>query len=229
MTQPTTAVWNEPGSVGITAWMDPLLVTLSLGLLTLSIFSGPRLSGSSIAVLLALSALGVYTIRANGSTTERVRRQRLLLFVVILVNAHLVSLSNPVLVWRLTVIQVQALLAVLGFALLLIRSARVGTFQLIRSPLDLTVLVLFLLVSFLFVGLYGLLRLNALPLSVKPDLLWIILVATLLYYILGSVLDTDAAIKQGLSLALIPLVSVCVSSSLSFWLLRSSWLLGWSP
>jgi hypothetical protein len=233
---PKTASWsrgldidqNTPdqrvrsGRVRTTSWMDRLLVVLYPSLLSLSVFSVPVLSGSHLAILLGVGAGVFYTSSTNGSTTERITQRRVALFLVILLNIYLISLadgSSPVLSGR-TLVRLGSLMGFALFALWVIRLARRGRFRIIRSPVDVAVLLLLLLTSVGFLGLSVLLRINGLPIQVKSDLLWIVLSAALLYYMLSDFLHTESAINRTLRLSLFPVAAVCVLAPISFWLTR---------
>ncbi len=209
------------GRLQTTTWMERLLYILYPSLLSLSVFSVPVLSVSHLAILLGVGAGVFYTSSTNGSTTERITQRRVALFLVILLNIYLISLADgwagPVLSGR-RLVRLGSLMGLSLFGLWVIRLARRGGFRIIRSPVDLAVLLLLLLTSAGFLGLSVLLRINGLPLQVKSDLLWIVLSAALLYYVLADFFHSESAIKRTLRLSLFPVAALCVLAPISFWL-----------
>ncbi len=232
---PKTATWSRglhadqdapygrahSGHLQPATWMERLLLILYPSLLSLSMFSVPVLSASHFGILLGVGAVVLYTSSTNGSTTERITQRRVALFLVILLNIYLISLADgwasPVLSGQ-RLVRLGSLMGLAHFALWVIRLASRGGFRIIRSPVDVAVLLLLLLTSAGFLGLTVLLRINGLPLQVKSDLLWIVLSAALLYYMLADFFHTELAIKQTLRLSLFPVAAVCVLAPVSFWL-----------
>jgi hypothetical protein len=208
------------GQSGRDTRMDAALLILSLSVLSLSVFSGPLITASRLVVLLAVGAGVLFTASTNGSTPERIGLRRVALFLVVLLNVYLISLTDALsghvlLGYRL--MELGGLLGLAVFGLWVIRAVQMRAFTLIRSPIDLAVLLLCLLTAAGFLGLTLLLHLTGLHVEVKLDLLRVVLLATLLFYILGDLLQTELAVKRTLRLSLFPLIAVGLVGTFSSW------------
>jgi hypothetical protein len=211
---------NGSGQIAITTWMNTPLLILSLSLLSMSVFSGPLVSAYHLGILLMIGAGALYATSSNGTATERIELQRLVLFLVVLMNIYFINLTDgwpTSLLYGRTPVELASLIALTVFALCGFRIIHLRAFKFIHAPLDLAVLVLCLVTSACFLGLHVLLSLSSQPLPVKYDLLWVVLVATLLHYVFGNLLQSEAVINRTLQLLLFPL-AVAVMGTIALWL-----------
>ena len=209
--------------LGIVARIDTSVLVLSVGLLSLSVFSGPLLSARDLVIILGVAAGILYTTSTNGVTAERVGERRLVLFLAILLNVHLVSLTHGGagrLLYGKGLMQVGNAMALVLLALWVLRLLWLRSFRVIHSALDVAVMLLLFLTSACFLGLSLLLRLNGVPSPLRPDLLWVVLLSSFLYYSLRDALSTEAATKSALQLLLLPMGAAGLS-----WLIAAG--LGW--
>jgi hypothetical protein len=162
----------------------------------------------------------LYVSYLNGSRLERTHERQVALFLVVLVNVYLISLTKEGsgrYFFGLTVIEAASLMGITAFALWLIRIARLKTFTIIRSSVDVAMLLLLLLTSVFFLTLYVLIDLNGLAMRLESDLLWVVLVTSLLSYVLRDLLVFPSSIKRALRILLLPLVTVCLWFAVSVW------------
>jgi hypothetical protein len=200
-------------------WVDNPLLIVCFCLLSLSVFSSLT-SLSHLVLLLAVSGGVLYVSYLNGSSLERTHERQVALFLVVLVNVYLISLTkggSGRCFFGLTVIEAASLMGITAFALWLIRMARLKTFTIIRSSVDVAMLLLLLLTSLFFIILYVLIDLNGLTMRLEFDLLWVVLVTSLLSYVLRDLLGSQSSIKRALRILLLPLVTVCLWFAISLW------------
>jgi hypothetical protein len=211
---------NGSGRIGIATWMDTPLLILSMSLLGLSVFSGPLVSAYHLGIFLTIGAGALYATSTGGTAPERIGQQRLALFLVVLMNIYLINFTHAwpaSLLYGRTPVELASLIALTVFGLWGIRVIRLRAFKFIRTPLDLAVLVLCLVTLTCFIGLHVLLSLSDHPFPVKHDMLWIVLLATLLHYVLGDLLYSESVISHTLLLLLFPL-AVAVLGTIALWL-----------
>ncbi len=219
--QPVPAQTIGSDKLGIAARIDTSVLVLSVGLLSLSVFAGPLLTARDLVIILGAATGILYTTSTNGVTAERVGDRRLVLFLAILLNVHLISLTNGGAgraLYGRGLMQVGNAMALALLALWVLRLVWLRRFRVIHSALDVAVMLLFLLTSACFLGLSLLLRLNGVPSPLRPDLLWVVLLATFLYYSLRDALSTEAATKSTLKLLLLPMGAACLSWLIAPWL-----------
>lgn len=199
----SSSTWRH----GVTRWMDAPLLILSGSILGLAALAGPFVSTQDAVVAMAIGAVALRSGSIHAHTAEATNERRCALFLVVLLNVYLISLTENVDLlsaygWRL--MDLADALALGIFVLGAIRSIRLRRVRFVRTSVDRAVFVLFLLTCASFLGLHVLLSLNGLP-AVRTDLLEVVFVAAVVYFVLGDVLETDAALARALRLALIPL------------------------
>jgi hypothetical protein len=209
---PAQTIYSE--EVGIATWIHTAVLMLSVSLLSLSVFAGPLLSAGDLVIILGVAAAMFYATSTNGITADRVGDRRLALFLAVLLNVHLISLTNSgagQVLYGKSLMQAGNVMALVLLALWVTRRVLLKSFRVVHSPLDVAVMLLLLLTAACFLGLYLLLRLNGVPWPFRPGVLWVVMLSVLLYYCLRDVLPTEAATKRTLQLLLLPMGAACVA------------------
>lgn len=218
------AEWVDRTSRSRVGWLGPLVLGLSVTALMGGVFTEPRLlSGSDVAVVLALVLAIHITTSVNGRTGGLVAQQRLVLAVLLLVTVHLAVVgraSAPTGVQVITWLVPASIVAVVASVVSVRSPARARKGVVGYTAVDSAMSVLALMVAAGYLGLYVAFWLNGLPFKVRTGLLWVVVVATALSFLFVRLLEDAAELRRGLRLSLGALVALCLWTAVSQLIVR---------
>jgi hypothetical protein len=195
---------------------DIPLYMLSFGLLSLSVFSVPRLATHRMLIFAGLAAACLYLSLAPGRTREHARRKGMGLFTVILIDVYFITFTryeHQALLLGTTPRALASLLILLASVLWLFRLALLRSWPSEAPAQDVAVIALAM------VNLIGYVKASALharygtALEPQAHLTWVVVVSALLYYMLrdlGRSKITTVDVARGAPITL--LVSCCAAA-----------------
>jgi hypothetical protein len=198
-------------------WLNGLQLVLAVSLLGLSVFSSPPRPLNVLLVFIAIGASAIYIVSINGVT--RSNRRRVGLFLVVLLDLDVITSSggSHTLLYGWTLREWGSIIALGSAALWAIRRLRLRSFGLVRAPVDVAVLLLWVVTSISFAAVQMGTRPGGPSSHTSLDLFWIVSVATLLHFVLADVLCSATAIKRTLLILLLPPLAAYLGT-LALWL-----------
>jgi len=196
-------------------WLNGLQLVLGVSLLGLSVFASPPHPLNVLLVFLAIGTSAIYLVSVRAVTRSSRRRVALLLVILLDLDVIASSAGGHVVLYGWTLREWGTILALASAAVWTIRRLRLRSFGLERGPVDVAVLMMWVVTSSSFAAV----QIGTRPgsASVSLDLFWIVSVATLLHFVLADVLCTAPAIKRTVLILLMPTLAACLGT-LALWL-----------